>query len=72
MRSKSFRIAALNQVLLRWYRKYPLEFIFIVNRRVIKLLKTWDTRLKFRRVYIPKDERDPSKGLRPLGVPSPE
>jgi len=47
IRSKSFRIAALNQVLLRWYRIYPLNFIFIVNRRVINSSKaeiqSWNT-----------------------------
>jgi hypothetical protein len=38
--------------------------------KVRKLVKAKATNLQYSRVYIPKDENDHSKGMRPLGVPT--
>jgi hypothetical protein len=41
-------------------------------KKVQKLCKSKSSDLEFARVYIPKDENNPEKGKRPLGVPKPE
>lgn len=67
-RSNVFRTLAINHVFTNWHRKYPLEFIIGVNRKVSKLINEKVDSLDFTRVYIPKDD----KRWRPLGVPKPE
>jgi hypothetical protein len=51
-----------------------LPQVVSVLEKVKDLCKSRSTEIKFRRVYIPKNENLPLEGknVRPLGVPSPE
>lgn len=66
-RSRCFFISQLMRTSPNWHRNMPLWLVIRTYKRYQRLANTFNTRLKFNRVFIPK--ADPSQ-LRPLGVPS--
>lgn len=70
MNSEAYQISALNHVLRNWHRHLKWVNVKRTLLKVRKLCKEQATEIKFARVYIPKDENDPTKGYRPLGVPT--
>jgi hypothetical protein len=69
MNSEAYQVSALNHVLRNWHRHLKWINVKRTLQKVRRLCKTRDHNIEFSRVYIPKSEDDPSKGVRPLGVP---
>lgn len=67
-RSDAHLVMAINHVFPQWQRKENLDTIMRITRNVKKMMKNPPTEIKYKRVYIPKNEDE----LRPLGVPTGE
>lgn len=65
-KSHAFRISAFNRVYPDWYRSMPIYTVKTLHKEVNRIIQTRDSKLKYHRVYIPKDGTDM---YRPLGVP---
>jgi len=71
-KSTAFRLSALQHVFYDWYFAMSESEFWMYNRKASKIIGTWDDKLKYKRVYIPKEKPDGTKTWRPLGVPTKE
>lgn len=69
MNSTAYQVASYNHVNRNWHRNQQWWEVKRDLRKLKKLCKSKSTDLDYKRVYIPKDENNPDKGYRPLGVP---
>jgi hypothetical protein len=57
-RSLVFRVSAINKTMRGWYKNMPLSEVFRINREINRLITSGQTKLDFKRVYIPKGKED--------------
>lgn len=74
-RSPAYRMAHINKVFPHWYYEKDAGWLMKINHKFNLITKNWDTRLKSKRVWVPKPTgSDPALASRwrPIGVPAPE
>jgi Reverse transcriptase (RNA-dependent DNA polymerase) len=65
-RSNTFRVSAIQHVMKKWYRNFPLKYVLDVNREVSRIINKKKDKMSLRRVY----ELKPNGSYRPIGAPS--
>lgn len=57
-RSKVYFLNQLRHMNLNWHRTYPYWKVIAVYKKYVRIARTWDTDVKYKRVCIPKSETD--------------
>lgn len=70
LKNNVFQVMAVDFVCRNWHQTKSPEEMRKLIQEVKKLVSERTVRIDFKRVYIPKDPRDPNGKQRPLGVPT--
>jgi retron-type reverse transcriptase len=70
MKTDVFLVSSFNHVAHGWEKTMKPRKVRRLLQEVRKMIQHLPIALDYKRVYIPKDPRNPKGALRPLGVPT--